>query len=56
MRFLVQRGISVIPKSIHESRLKENLDILDFTLSKEDIEKLKTLDKNDTFFPWTKEF
>ena len=56
LKFLVQRGISVIPKSKHLERLKENIDIFDFVLSDEDINQIKSLDRNDTFFPWTKGF
>ncbi len=56
LRFLIQRNISVIPKSKRKSRLKENIDIFDFTLSDEDINKIKQLDNNDTLFPWTKMF
>lgn len=56
LRFLVQRGISIIPKSRHENRLKENLDIFDFQLSIDDIETIRKLDKDDTLFTWTKAF
>lgn len=56
LRFLVQRGISVIPKSRHTSRLIENLNIFDFSLSDRKIETIKTLDRDDTLFTWTKEF
>lgn len=54
--FLVQRKISVIPKSKRKSRLKENIDIFDFVLSDEDINKIKQLDNHYTLFPWTKMF
>lgn len=56
LRFLVQRGIPVIPKSKRRERLIENLDIFDFELSGEDIREIRALDRNDTLFPWTKEF
>ena len=56
LRFLVQRGISVIPKSRHPERLEENMNIFDFNLSDEDISLIKTLDRDDTFFSWTKAF
>ena len=56
LRFLVQRGISVIPKSRHARRLRENLDILDFELSEEEMRLIRTLDRNKTLFPWTEEF
>lgn len=56
LRFLVQRGIAVIPKSSKESRLMENIDIFDFKLTHEDIETIKQLDKNKTLFSWTETF
>ena len=44
LRWNVQRGVVIIPKSTHENRIKENLDIWDFTLTDEDIEKIAGLD------------
>ena len=44
LRFLVQSGIIVIPKSVKIERMKENLDIMDFTLSNEEIEEISKLD------------
>ena len=44
LRFLVQSGIIVIPKSVKIERMKENLDILDFTLSNQEIEEISKLD------------
>lgn len=46
LRYNVQRGIVVIPKSSHIERMKENIDIFDFTLSEEDMKAIKTLDEN----------
>lgn len=56
LRFLVQRGISVIPKTKHETRIIENMNIFDFCLSDDDIKQIRSLDQNDTLFPWTKNF
>ncbi len=56
LRFLVQRGIPVIPKSRHKERLKENMALFDFSLSEEDVSEIRGLDRNDTLFPWTNEF
>ena len=56
LRFLVQRGIGVIPKSSHLERLKENLEIFDFVLSEEDVSEICHLDTKETFFPWTKAY
>lgn len=44
LRWNVQRGVVIIPKSTHENRIKENLDIWDFTLTDEDMEKIASLD------------
>lgn len=47
LRWLIQRGIIVFPKSSAEGRMKENIDLFDFELSDDDMEKIKTLDKNE---------
>lgn len=44
LRWLLQSGITAIPKSIHEERIQENFAIRDFTLSSEDMEKIQMLD------------
>lgn len=44
LRWNVQRGVVVIPKSIRRERMEENLDIWDFRLSREDMEKIAALD------------
>lgn len=44
LRFLVQNGISVIPKSVHSDRIKENIDIFDFVLTDEEMKSLSALD------------
>lgn len=53
LRFLVQRGIPVIPKSQHPARLEENLALFDFTLDSDDLTRIRALDTNTTLFPWT---
>ena len=44
LRWNVQRGVVIIPKSTHLSRIQENFDIWDFSLTEEDMEKINTLD------------
>ena len=44
LRWLVQQGIAVIPKSIHEERLAENSQIFDFVLSDEEMAAITAMD------------
>ena len=44
LRWNVQRGVAVIPKSVHSERMKQNLDIWDFQLSGEDMAEIARLD------------
>lgn len=50
LRWLVQRDIIVIPKSVHKERIVENFDIFDFELSANDIEQISTLDTGESLF------
>ncbi len=50
LRFLIQSGIGVIPKSVHKERMTQNFDVFDFTLSNEDMAVLKTLDTGKSLF------
>lgn len=51
LRWHLQRGIVVIPKSTHKERMIENINVFDFELSKEDMDKIATLDtKTSSFF------
>lgn len=47
LRYQIENGVIVIPKSVHENRIKENIDIFDFSLTKEEIVSLSALDKNE---------
>jgi len=51
LRWDLQRGIVVIPKSVHEHRIIENADIFDFELSEEDMEAIMSLNRNKRFLP-----
>lgn len=44
LRWNIQRGVVVIPKSVHEERMKQNFDVFDFALSDEDMERIKSMD------------
>lgn len=44
LRWNVQRGVVVIPKSTHKERMEQNMDIWDFTLSDEDMKEISALD------------
>ena len=44
LRWNVQRGVVVIPKSIHKERIEENIDIWDFTLTEEEMKRIASLD------------
>ena len=50
LRQHVQRGIVVIPKSVRQERMKQNLDIFDFELTAGEMERLKTLDENKSMW------
>ena len=43
LRWLIQRNIVVIPKSVHTDRMAQNLDVFNFVLDENDMERIKTL-------------
>jgi Aldo/keto reductases, related to diketogulonate reductase len=50
LRWLTQRGVVVIPKSVRKERIVENFDIFDFELSNEDMNAIVTLDTKKSLF------
>lgn len=50
LRWHLQRGIVVIPKTTHIERMKENLDVFDFMLTDDDMETIAALDKKQSSF------
>ena len=50
LRFLLQSNVVVIPKSVHENRMKENFDVFDFELTKDEMKKIEELDTGKSLF------
>lgn len=50
LRWHIQRGIAVIPKSTHIERMRENFDVFGFTLSDKDMQAIAVLDKEQSSF------
>ena len=50
LRWHIQRGVVVIPKSTHIERMEENFNVFDFTLSEDDMQKIAELDKAESAF------
>jgi diketogulonate reductase-like aldo/keto reductase len=44
LRYLIQRGVSVLPKSVKKERMQQNFDVFDFELSQEDMDAILKLD------------
>ena len=50
LRFLLQNGIIIIPKSTHRERMAQNLDILDFALTEDEMNEIRKLDTGKSLF------
>lgn len=50
LRWLLQRGVIIIPKTVHTDRMRQNLDILDFTLNDGDMAEIAGLDTGKSLF------
>ena len=50
LRWNIQRGVVVIPKSTHKERMIENFDVFDFKLSDDDMNKIKSPDQQNSLF------
>lgn len=50
LRWLIQRGVVVIPKSVRPERMAENIDVFDFHLAPEDMDLIATLDTERSCF------
>lgn len=49
-RWHIQRGIVVIPKSVHKARMEENLNVFDFVLEQADMNRISELDQKQSSF------
>ena len=52
LKFLVQNGIILIPKTTHTERMIENIDLFDFTLSEDDLREIRLLDTGRNVTGW----
>lgn len=50
LRYLIQRGVVVIPKSVHRERMVENFEVFDFALSDDEMAAIAGLDKGESLF------
>ena len=50
LRFLLQRGVVIIPKSSHKERMAENINIFDFELSADEMARIEALDTQQSLF------
>lgn len=56
LRWLIQREIACIPKAIHKERIKENFDVLNFSLSDEDMKEITKLETNISSFFYNQDY
>jgi len=50
VRWLIQRGVVVIPKSVRAERMRENIDVFDFELTDDEMTRIAALDTGTTLF------
>ena len=50
LRWHIQRGVVVIPKSTHKARMEEKLNVFDFVLEQTDLNRISKLDKKQSSF------
>ena len=55
LRWNVQRGVSIIPKSVHRNRMEENLAIWDFALGDEDMAAIAHPDFREELYKYAQE-
>ena len=50
LRYLIQRGVIVIPKSVHSERMRQNMEVFDFALADDDMTAIAALDGGKSLF------
>ena len=50
LRWLIQRDVIVIPKSVRPERMRENLDVFDFTLTADEMDRIAAMDTGTSLF------
>ena len=50
LRFLLQKDVVVIPKTVHKDRMQQNFDVFDFTLTPEELSAIEALDSGESLF------
>lgn len=50
LRFLIQSGVVVIPKTTHKERMEQNINVFDFVLNDEDMAAIQALDEGESLF------
>lgn len=56
LRYLVQSGTPIIPRSSKPERQKQNIDLFDFALTEEEMAEISTIDGGKTFHDWMEEW
>ncbi len=51
LRWLLQKGVVVIPKSVNPKRIAQNIDLFDFELSEQEMKKIEVLNRNRRLGP-----
>lgn len=50
LRYLIQRGVVVIPKTVNKNRMEQNFDVFDFTLTEDDMNEILKLNQKESLF------